>query len=264
MSEELGSRPEGAIHWLTLNRPARRNALTRGLARALSCEIDRVAGLGQVEVEVVVLAGAGGHFCAGLDLHWLRSLGAEPTLFDLQRGLADFQSAVLAVARCPVPVIAAVEGTAAGFGLDLALACDFRIAAADATFTSAFARMGLVPDGGSSYTLPRLVGAGHALRILLAGETLDAARAHALGMVDEVVQSSGLEDAIHRLTAALSANAASSVRTIKQLLRGPELASLEAALAAEGAAQLRALREPEFRRRLEAFVTRVSPSGTKA
>jgi 2-(1,2-epoxy-1,2-dihydrophenyl)acetyl-CoA isomerase len=259
MSEELGSRPEGAIHWLTLNRPARRNALTPDLARTLSSEIDRVAGLGRAEA--VVPTGAGGHFCAGLDLHWLRSLGSEPSMGDLQQGLGDFQSAVLAVTRCPLPVIAAVAGTVAGFGFDLALACDFRIAAADATFTSAFARMGLVPDGGSTYTLPRLVGAGRALRILLAGETLDAARAQALGILDQVVQASDLEDAIHRLVAVLSASAASSVRTIKQLLRNREPASLEEALAAEGAAQVRLLREPEFRRRLEAFAARPSPSG---
>src|SRR5262249_61906055 len=121
------------------------------------------------DAELVILAGAGGHFCAGLDLQWLQSLGNTPTTSDLQRGLGDFQAAVLAIVRCPVPVIAVVQGTAAGFGFDLAVACDLRIAGQGATFTSAFARMGLVPDGGSTFTLPRLIGPGPALRLLLAG-----------------------------------------------------------------------------------------------
>ncbi|MDQ3138045.1 MAG: enoyl-CoA hydratase/isomerase family protein, partial [Gemmatimonadota bacterium] len=185
MPDELLSQSDGTIHRLTLSRPARRNALIPGLARSLADALDGVVDAGQTEL--VVLRGAGGHFSAGLDLHWLRSLGDAPSLTELQRGLADFQAAILAVVRCPVPVLAVVEGTAAGFGLDLALACDLRVASTTATFTSAFARMGLVPDGGSTFTLPRLVGIGPALRLLLAGETIDAARAQAIGLVDEVV-----------------------------------------------------------------------------
>src|SRR6478735_6779548 len=175
MSDELLSRTDGPIHRLTINRPARRNALTPTLARALAEALDEVEVSG--EAELVVLRGAGGHFAAGLDLHWLRGLGDIPAIAELQHGLADFQAAILAVVRCPVPVLAVVEGTAAGFGLDLALACDLRVASRDASFTSAFARMGMIPDGGSTFTLPRLVGIGPALRLLLAGETVDAARA---------------------------------------------------------------------------------------
>ena len=158
MSEDLLSREEGPVHRLTLNRPARRNALTPDLASEIAGELGLIEERGAARV--VVLGGAGGHFCAGLDLHWLRSLGAMPSMAELQRGLSDFQSAVLAIVRCPLPVVAVIQGTVAGFGLDLALACDLRLAEAGATFTSAFARMGLVPDGGSTFTLPRLAGAG--------------------------------------------------------------------------------------------------------
>ena len=254
MPEELLSREEGPVHRLTLNRPARRNALIPGLASAIANELELVEQRGAAHL--VVLDGAGGHFCAGLDLHWLRSLGPLPSTADLQRGLADFQSAVLAIVRCPLPVVAEIRGTVAGFGLDLALACDMRLAHSGATFTSAFARMGLVPDGGSTFTLPRLVGPSHALRFLVAGETVGAERASALGLVDDVLEGSELDAAIGALAKSVAAAAPSSVRTIKRLVRGDELGALEQALASEGAAQIQALQSPEFHRRLEAFASR--------
>lgn len=254
MSEELLSREDGPVHRLTLNRPARRNALTPDLAAALAQELDLIQERGAAQV--VVLGGEGGHFCAGLDLHWLRSLGGMPPAAQLQRGLAAFQSAVLAVVRCHLPVIAEIRGSAAGFGLDLALACDMRFAASGATLSSAFARMGLVPDGGSTFILPRLVGPGHALRFLLTGETVGAARAGALGLVDEVKEDAELDAAVAAVAKAIAAAAPTSVRAIKRLVRADELGALEQALAAEGAAQIQALQSPEFQRRLEAFVTR--------
>ncbi|MBA2458420.1 MAG: enoyl-CoA hydratase/isomerase family protein [Gemmatimonadales bacterium] len=250
----LLSQPDGPVHRLVLDRPSRRNALTPELARALAAEIEQIGDA--AVAHVIVLSGSGGHFSAGLDLHWLRSLGAVPALSELQHGLSDFQSAVLAVVRCPIPVVAALRGTAAGFGLDLALACDFRIAAAGASLTSAFARMGLVPDGGSTFTLPRLSGVGHAMRFLMAGETLDAARARTVGLVDDVVEDDALDAEIDRVTRGLASAAPGSLRAIKRLVRAPELGALEQALAAEGAAQLQALQGVEFRRRLEAFASR--------
>ena len=256
MSDELLSHADGAVHRLTINRPARRNALTPSLARAIAEALDEVEDTGQAEL--VVLRGAGGHFSAGLDLHWLRSLGETPAISELQRGLADFQAAVLAVVRCPVPVLAVVEGTTAGFGLDLALACDLRIASTTASFTSAFARIGLVPDGGSTFTLPRLVGIGPALRLLLAGETIDAARAQTIGLVDEVTDGASLDAEVAALAQRLTAGATSSVRAIKRLVRSQEVGALEQVLATEGAAQLQALQGPEFRQRLEAFAARLA------
>ena len=256
MSDELLSHADGAVHRLTINRPARRNALTPGVARAIADALDEVEVAGTAEL--VVLRGAGGHFSAGLDLHWLRSLGDAPAISDLQRGLGDFQAAALAVVRCPVPVLAVVEGTAAGFGLDLALAADLRVASTTANFTSAFARMGLVPDGGSTFTLPRLVGIGPALRLLLAGETIDAARAQAIGLVDEVVDGAKIDAEVSALAQRLTAGATTSVRAIKRLVRSQEVGALEQVLATEGAAQLQALQGPEFRRRLEAFAARLA------
>lgn len=254
MSEELLSREDGPVHRLTLNRPARRNALTPDLAAAITRELDLVEERGRAHV--VVLGGAGGHFCAGLDLHWLRSLGGVPSLSELQRGLAAFQSAVLAIVGCQLPVIAEIRGSAAGFGLDLALACDMRFAESGATLASAFSRMGLVPDGGSTFTLPRLVGPGHALRFLMTGESVTAERAFALGLVDEVKPGAELDAVVATTAQAIAAAAPASVRAIKRLVRADELGALAQALASEGAAQVQALQSPEFQRRLEAFVAR--------
>lgn len=256
MSDELLSRPDGPVHRITLNRPARRNALTPALARALADEVETVGDAGAAKA--VVLTGAGGHFCAGLDLHWLRELGDTPPVPELQHGLSDFQSAVLAVVRCPVPVVAVLEGTSAGFGLDLALACDLRLASPGATFTSGFARVGLIPDGGSTFTLPLVIGIGRALRFLLTGETLDAAAALRVGLVDEVAAEAGLDAALRRILDGILANDPASVRTIKRLCRAAELGALDQSLSAEGAAQLQALQGAEFRRRLEAFARRTA------
>lgn len=259
---ELVSESDGLIHRLTLNLPARRNALTPGLARGLAQAIEQVEEAG--EARVILLSGAGGHFCAGLDLHWLRSLGATPSVTDLQHGLSDFQSAIIAIVRCPIPVLAVVQGTAAGFGFDLALACDMRLAGASAAFTSAFARIGLVPDGGSTFTLPRLVGVGRAMRVLMTGETLDAREALSIGMVEEVTEDSALDSAVLGTVNALLECSGSSIRSIKRLTRAPEVGALEQALSTEGAAQLQALQSPEFRARLEAFAARLASRGQLA
>ena len=256
MSDELLSQPGGPIHRLTLNRPIRRNALTPTLARELAQEIDLVEEAG--EARVILLSGARGHFCAGLDLHWLKSLGPTPSVADLQHGLSDFQSAVIAIVRCPIPVLAVVQGTAAGFGMDLALACDMRLAGTSASFTSAVAKMGLVPDGGSTFTLPRLVGVGRALRVLMTNQTLDATTAYSIGLVEEVIDDSTLEEGVNRIVGELMSSADSSIRAIKRLSRAPEVGALEQALSSEGAAQLQALKGPEFLLRLEAFTMRAA------
>ena len=257
---ELMSLSDGPIHRLVLNRPARRNALTPALARELSQEIEQIEEAGQARV--ILLSGAGGHFCAGLDLRWLESLGETPPVSDLQHGLSDFQSAVIAIVRCPIPVLAVVQGTVAGFGFDLSLACDMRLAASSATFTSAFARMGLVPDGGSTFTLPRLVGVGRALRVLMTDQSLDAAAALSIGLVEEVINDAELDQGVDRIVGALVAAAASSVRAIKRLSRAQEVGALEQALSTEGAAQLQALQSAEFRSRLDAFTKRAARKAT--
>src|SRR5918992_2522042 len=218
---ELVSESDGPIHRITLNIPSRRNAITPAHARGLAQAIEEVEEGG--EARLILLSGAGGHFCAGLDLHWLRAMGPKPTVSELQHGLSDFQSAIIAIVRCPVPVLAVVQGTAAGFGFDLTLACDMRLAGTSATFTSAFARMGLVPDGGSTFTLPRLVGIGRALRVLTTDQSIDAQTALSIGLVEEVIDDRELDEGVARIVGALVSAAASSVRAIKRLARAQEV-----------------------------------------
>jgi 2-(1,2-epoxy-1,2-dihydrophenyl)acetyl-CoA isomerase len=253
---EVISEADGPIHRLVFNRPTRRNALTPGVARGLAQEIEQIEEAG--EARVILLTGTGGHFCAGLDLRWLDSLGEAPSIADLQHGLSDFQAAVLAIVRCPIPVIAVIQGTAAGFGFDLALVCDMRLAGTSASFTSAFARMGLVPDGGSTFTLPRLVGIGRAMRLLITDQSVSAQEALSIGLVEEVFPDADLESGVSRVTGAIIAAADSSVRAIKRLSRAQEVGALEQALSSEGAAQLQALQGSEFRARLEAFTARTA------
>jgi 2-(1,2-epoxy-1,2-dihydrophenyl)acetyl-CoA isomerase len=253
---ELMSQSDGPVHRLILNRPGRRNALTPGVARGLAQEIEQIEETG--EARVILLSGAGGHFCAGLDLHWLEALGETPEIADLQHGLSDFQSAITAIVRCPLPVLAVVQGTVAGFGFDLALACDMRLAGASASFTSAFARMGLVPDGGSTFTLPRLVGVGRALRLLMADQMIDARNALSIGLVEEVFEEAELENGVSQVVGPLVAAADASIRAIKRLVRAQEVGALEQALSSEGAVQVQALQSGEFRARLEAFTARLA------
>jgi 2-(1,2-epoxy-1,2-dihydrophenyl)acetyl-CoA isomerase len=136
-----------------------------------------------------------------------------------------------------------------------------RLAASSATFTSAFSRMGLVPDGGSTFTLPRLVGVGRSMRMLMTNETLDAREALSIGMVEEVIDEANLEAGVRRTLNALLESAGPSIRSIKRLTRAPEIGALEQALSSEGAAQLQALQGPEFRMRLEAFTARLATRG---
>jgi 2-(1,2-epoxy-1,2-dihydrophenyl)acetyl-CoA isomerase len=254
VTPELQVRADGPAWRITLNRPERRNALTPALAGELAAAVEHGARGGAA----VLLDGAGGHFCAGLDLRWLASLGPTPAASEVRSGLQQFQAAILAIVRAPVPVIALIRGSAAGFGVDLAVACDVRLAGTSASFTSAFARMGLVPDGGSTYGLPRLIGDGAALRFLLTGEVVNAEAAHRIGLVDELVDDARLDERAAALSAALAGGAAGSISAIKRLCRTEEIAGLERALRAEAEAQVEAFGGPEFQRRLSAFLARAT------
>lgn len=254
MTADLRSEARGATHLVALARPQKRNALTDDLCAALAAELQRIADAGTARV--ILLTGDGGHFCVGGDLGWLLQTREHPDPTRFRQGLAAFQDLIRTIVALPVPVVALIPGSAAGFGLDLALACDYRIAANDAQLTSAFAKMGLVPDGGSSVTLRTLLPAGRAFRFLVAGEVVAAADALRLGLVDEVVPATDLLTAGEGFAAQVAQQPASAVGAIKTLLRRTDLEALERGLEAEGHAQLAALAGADFQQRAAAFLAR--------
>jgi 2-(1,2-epoxy-1,2-dihydrophenyl)acetyl-CoA isomerase len=177
MNSTLQSSRDGAIATLTLNRPASLNALDLDMIEALVAHTAALAA--DASVRCVIVNGAGKHFMAGGDIRMFAAeLSTTPAERQQRFGgiIARVHAAIEQIHRMPQPVIASVHGAVAGFGLSLMGACDLAIAADDAYFTSAYRHIGLTPDGGSTWTLPRLVGVKKAMEIVLLGERFDARR----------------------------------------------------------------------------------------
>lgn len=223
---ELLRRQEGPVAVLTMNRPQTLNALTPTLAEAITGALDEIRE--DASVRAVVLTGAGGAFCSGIDLSGLMELigqGADPgRLRASSRQLlaGQLHGAVRALWYFPKPTIAAVQGAAVGFGLDLAAACDLRVVAQDAKLSYPFVRRGLVPDGGTGHTLPRLIGLGRALELVLTGDTVDGARAEALGLANRVVEAARVEATAVELAGRLAENSLGAMAAAKDRLKANE------------------------------------------
>jgi 2-(1,2-epoxy-1,2-dihydrophenyl)acetyl-CoA isomerase len=193
---------EGAVARVTLNRPERLNSFNAAMHAELRDALGRVAAGPE---RVLVLTGAGRGFSAGQDLgeRQVAGAGARPDLGEsIER---NYKPLVLALAALPVPTIAAVNGVAAGAGASLALACDLVVAAKSATFIQAFGKLGLVPDSGATWFLPRLVGSARALGLAMLGERLPAERAEAWGLIWRCIDDAEFPGAVARLAAELAA-----------------------------------------------------------
>lgn len=255
MTETPLLREEGdGILWLTLNRPARLNALDAPLIAELRALFQ---GLRQRrDIRVVVLAGAGRGFCAGLDLQASpEDFDAQDveTLLDAQRDIAEI---VIAMRRCPQPVIALVQGPASGGGFALALGADVRLATAEARFNASFIKLGLSAcDIGVSYFLPRMVGASVAAELLLTGDMIDAPRAERLGLVSRIVAPQALAAEGRALAGRMLAATPLGLRLTKEALtHAIDAPSLEAAVAMEDRNQILCVKDDAFRARIEAFL----------
>jgi enoyl-CoA hydratase len=252
-------RPAPGVLVATLNRPDRLNALTFAMFGELRRLCDHVAG--DDEVQVLVLTGAGRGFCAGLDLDDAARLPSM-TAATFLREQEGWATAVAGFRLLPKPVIAAVNGPAAGAGFSLALAADIRLASPAARFNAAFVRIGLTGgDCGSSWLLPRIVGLGHASEILLTGRLVDAGEAARIGLVNRVVPAESLQADAVTLAASITANSPLGVRLTKQVLQvNVDAPSLHAALEIENRNQAIASRTEDMREALKAFRERTTPS----
>lgn len=248
---------DGPVATITLNRPSALNALTIPMKERLLDVLGRVGA--DRAVRVVVLTGAGRAFCAGQDLKERLHPGAPPLGEELTR---RYNPIVRALRAIPQPVIAAVNGVAAGAGASLAFACDLRIAAEGASFVLAFGRIGLVPDSGATWTLPRLVGAARAAEIALLGDPVSAADALRIGLVSRVVPAEDLAADVAGMAARLAAGAPLAMTLTKRALGATFERNLDAALAAEADAQQRAGSSRDHAEGLAAFLEKRPPRFT--
>ena len=238
----------GGLVRLRLNRPEALNALDVPLARALAQAARELCA--DPDVRAVVLSGTGRAFCAGGDLAQMQ---ADPV--PVARELIEaLHQAVEHLNRLRAPVLASVHGVVAGAGVSLLLACDLAIATEGTRFNLAYVNVGASCDGGSSWSLPRVVGLRKAFEIALLGESLDAAEALRLGLVNRVVPAAELEAQTQRLAQQLASGPTCALGEMKQLLRNSQQAGLREQLDAEAAAFLRCAATADFSAALDAFL----------
>lgn len=240
---------------ITLNRPEVLNSFTTAMAQEL------LAALATADVDprvrVVILTGAGRGFCAGQDLAEV-SAGAGKDLAAHVR--ATYNPIVRAIRQLEKPVVCAANGVAAGAGANLALCCDFVLAASNASFIQAFSRIGLVPDTGGTFFLPRLVGMARATAMMMLAEKVTAAQALELGMIYRVCEPAVLMDEVRTFAAGLAAQATVGLGLTKRLLNASAANTLEAQLELEAVLQAQAARTADHAEGVAAFQQKRAPS----
>ncbi len=245
-----------AVATVTLDRPDAMNSLTAEVKTALLEALRRAAD--DQEVRAVLLTGSGRAFCAGQDLHeHAANLKAGRGLADTVR--AHYNPIVELITTMDKPVVAAVNGVAAGAGASLAFACDLRVASEKAKFALAFAGIGLAPDSGASWTLQRLVGLGRASELMLLGEPVDAARALELGLVTRVVPADELPKTAGELAVRLAAGPTRAFAATKRALAHAATHSLPEALALEARLQDECVATEDHRAATESFLAKRRP-----
>jgi 2-(1,2-epoxy-1,2-dihydrophenyl)acetyl-CoA isomerase len=251
---------DGPVATLSLNRPDALNALDYAMVDALVARTAEVAA--DDSLRVVVLRGNGRHFMAGGDIRTFAGELAQPPAAreaGFHAMVDRVHAAIEALHRMPHPVVARVHGAVAGFGLSLMNACDLVVAGDDAYFTSAYRHIALTPDGGGSWSLPRLVGMRKAMEIFLLAERFDAAEALRLGLVNRVVPGAALDATVAAIVAALADGPAFALRSAKRLVRDSLAHSLSEQLAAEATSFGRCTATADFEEGIGAFLAKRAP-----
>jgi 2-(1,2-epoxy-1,2-dihydrophenyl)acetyl-CoA isomerase len=249
-----------SVATITLNRPEALNSLTAAAKRALRSAVDTAAM--DTSVRAVLITGAGRAFCAGQDLREHADVLETGDGTALNTVRDDYNPIITRLVEMPKPVVAAVNGMAAGAGASLAFACDFRIAADSAKFLLAFANVGLALDSGASWTLPRLVGMARATALALLAEPVTAEHALEMGLVNAVVAGDLVASAGLELAQRLAAGPTAAYAAIKEQLRYAATAPLADALEHEAALQVRAGATEDHRTAVAAFLNRDRPTFT--
>jgi len=238
----------GAVATITLNRPDARNALDMVMRRELVAALDEVEA--DAAARVLVLTGAGGHFSAGGDV---KSMQGPQTSAQGRARVTALNRLVMRLVEFPRPVIAMVDGFAVGAGCNLALCCDLIVASDRARFGEVFAKIGLVPDGGGSWLLPRLVGMARAKELIFTADIIDAAEAARIGLVNRVVPAAELAQVTRALAERIAQGPAKVLAMAKHMVNRAASSDLAAALDVEAFSQAIAITGDEHREGLAAF-----------
>ena len=247
------------VGWIRLNRPDRLNALTAELSDEF---VDAVQQAGRdPEVRCLVVTGEGRGFCAGQDLQEVQK--QDRGTFDVADHLrSGYNLMIRGLVDLPKPVVAGVNGVAAGAGLSVALACDIRVASEAASFTQAFVKIGLIPDSGGNWLLPRTVGFAKALELSITGEKIDAAEGLRIGLVNSVVPAEQFTDELTRLALDLAALPTGAIGATKKLMSDALSLTLEETMEREADAQAEQARSEDFLEGVRAFSEKRPPRFT--
>lgn len=251
---------EGGIARLTLNRPERLNSFNDAMHAEVRDALSRVKA--SADMRVLLLTGAGRGFCAGQDLGD-RAVAPGSEAVDLGASIErNYKPLVLALRALPLPVICAVNGVAAGAGANIALACDIVIATKSASFIQAFSKIGLMPDSGGTYFLPRLVGSARAIGLSMLGDKLSAEEAAAWGLIWKCVADAEFPASVEALVQQLSTAATRGLAATKQAMYAARENTLEAQLELERDVQRVLGRSADYREGVSAFAAKRAPRFT--
>lgn len=249
----------GAVATVTMNRPDALNALSLQLTRDLDAAFRQAVNDG---ARAVVVTGNGRAFCSGGDLREMQSMWEKEGRIEafLEEPLGALHDVIKFIRETPIPFIAAVNGVCAGAGVNFALACDIVIAAEDASFREAFVRIGLVPDCGGTFFLPRAVGEKAAAELLMTGDSITAQRAIHIGMINRVVPPGELLNEAHELATRLANGPTASIGRIKRMLNASFSNDLNTQLTLEHECQVDAGKGDDFKEGIAAFFEKRAPN----
>lgn len=257
MYENIKVTEDAGIVTIALNRPEKLNAFIGRMRRDLADALEHAGS--DSRVRVVVITGTGRGFCAGGDVAYMDELAERKDAEEFARILGAGRRVVTAIREMTKPVVASINGPASGAGFNLALACDLRLASADATFSQSFVKVGLHPDWGGTYFLPRILPPNLACEMFFLGDPIDAQEALRLGLVNRVVEPDRLETETRKLATRLRDAPPVSIAAVKHAVYASDRETLDAMLQYETEAQLRCFQSQDGREGIRAFLEKRAP-----